>query len=201
MMNQDLTLDFYNDPQNHYAEETLSADMRDAYSRFLRHIPAGGMVMDLGCGSGRDSLFFINKGFRVTPIDGSYKMCDEAEKLIGYRPRQLTFDQLDYEGCFDGVWACASLLHVSGRELPDVLRRIAAALKPEGVLYASWKYGDSERTDPASHRFFCDMNEGRLTDMLNGVADLDLVEMWRSDDALAAGRAQVWMNVVAKMRW
>lgn len=199
-MNTEMTLAYYNDPQNHYAESTLKADMSDGYSHYLKYLPASVEIMDLGCGSGRDSLSFINNGFQVTPIDGSEKMCDEATKLIGYKVQHITFQQLDYADHFDGVWACASLLHASVQELPDILRRVATAMKPNGVLYASWKYGDLERIDSVSNWFFCDMNEERVTTMIKDTALFDLVEMWLSTDVRAEYKSQTWINIIARKK-
>ena len=70
-MISDKTIAFYNDPKNLYAESTVNADMSEAYSRFLKYLPTAAAIMDLGSGSGRDSLYFLKRGFKVVPVDGS----------------------------------------------------------------------------------------------------------------------------------
>ena len=197
-MVSDKTIAYYNDPKNLYAERTVNVDMNEGYSHFLNYLPLTGTIMDLGCGSGRDSLFFIKRGFKVVPVDGSQRMCDETTKLIGYKAENLTFQQLNFENYFDGIWACASLLHISMKELPDVLNRIAKAMKPNGVLYASWKYGNSEHVDATSGRFFCDMNEEKINTLLKDVAFFNLKEMWLSADVRKEYKTQTWINIIAK---
>ncbi len=197
-MISDKTIAFYNDPKNLYAESTVNADMSEAYSHFLKYLPAEATIMDLGSGSGRDSLYFLKRGFKVVPVDGSQEMCEKTSKLIGYKAQNVTFQKLNYENCFDGVWACASLLHVSILELPDVLNRIARALKTNGVLYASWKHGDSEHVDIVSGRFFCDMNEERINKILNSTPFFDLIEIWLSADVREEYKTQAWINIIAR---
>ena len=199
-MISDKTITFYNNPKNMYAESTVNVDMSEAYSHFLKYLPAAAAIMDLGSGSGRDSLYFLKRGFKVVPIDGSQKMCEKTAKLIGFKAQNVTFQKLNYENCFDGVWACASLLHVSILELPDVLNRIARALKTNGVLYASWKYGDSEHVDTVSGRFFCDMNEERINNMFNRTPLFDLKEIWLSADVREEYKTQVWINIIARKK-
>ena len=120
--------------------------MSEQYGKYLQWLSKGSKILDLGCGSGRDSKFFIERGFDVTPVDGSGEMCLRAEKIIGKKVRKLTFDELDYDGVFDGVWACASLLHVKKDEMNETLKRVSRSMKPDGVLYISFRYGDDERT-------------------------------------------------------
>ena len=199
-MNTEKTLMYYNNPQNQYAENTVNADMSYAYSRFLKYLPVTGTVLDLGCGSGRDSLYFIRSGYKVIPIDGSERMCDATTKLIGYKAQHMTFQQLDFENCFDGVWACASLLHISEQELPIIIKRIAKAMKSNGVLYASWKYGDSEHIEKVSNRFFCDMNEERINVIIKDTKLFDLKEMWLSADVREEYKTQKWINVIARKK-
>ena len=197
-MISDKTIAYYNNPKNLYAERTVNVDMNEGYSHFLNYLPLTGTIMDLGCGSGRDSLFFIKRGFKVVPVDGSQRMCEETTRLIGYKAENLTFKQLNFENCFDGIWACASLLHISMQELPDILNRIAKAMKPNGAFYASWKYGNSEHVDTSSDRFFCDMNEERISTLLKDVALFDLKEMWLSADVREEYKTQTWINIIPR---
>ena len=104
-------------------------------------IPHGAKILDLGCGSGRDTVAFREEGFLVVPVDGSEGMCRAAETVIGEAVRLLSFEDLDYEDEFDGVWACASLLHLGYTELRDVLVLICRALRDDGILFASFKKG------------------------------------------------------------
>ena len=195
-----------------YAELTVRADMSPAYDRFLAYLPEGAAILDAGCGSGRDSLCFMKKGYDVTMLDASEGMCNCAEELTGCRALCMGFHEIEFADRFDGIWACASLLHVSEKELENVLAIFHRALKRDGVLYASWKYGEAERMDGG--RFYCDMTEEKLRRVL-ARANLkareglevcegleareglfDCLECWVAEDALPSGREQKWLNVV-----
>ena len=190
------TIEYYDNLSNRYVEQTIQADMLPTIEKFLYHIPKQGTILDLGCGSGRDSLYFINQGYNVTAVDGSSAMCKLATDLIGKDVRHLTFQKLDYVESFDGVWACASLLHAAEKELPSILKKIATSIKPNGTLYASWKYGASERTEMVTGRFFCDMTEERIHELFSKIKSMQIVEVWTTLDVRNTG--QTWINVLAK---
>lgn len=190
------TIEYYNDPANAYADQTLNADMSAIYAHFEKYLASGAAVLDAGCGSGRDSLHFIKVGYAVTAIDASQEMCAFASQLLQQEVRQLRFQELDYEACFDGIWACASLLHVPERQQPEVFRRLMRALVPGGVLYASWKYGETERTEASSGRRFCDMTEQRAEALIQTEDGVNIGACWISEDVRADRRSQKWLNVI-----
>ncbi|MDK2962432.1 MAG: hypothetical protein PWP20_1558 [Eubacteriaceae bacterium] len=136
------TLNYYNQTAKDFVADTVSADLSQIHQRFLSYLPANATILDLGCGSGRDAKAFIEAGYTVTAVDGAEECCKLAETLIGRPVDCLLFDQLEEDSQFDGIWACASLLHVPFAELPDIFNRIVTALKPGGTFYASFKYGD-----------------------------------------------------------
>ena len=185
---------YYDAHAKEYAELTVKADMSHVYDKFLRYLPAGATVLDAGCGSGRDSLFFLQKGYDVTMLDASAGMCRCAEELTGRKALCMPFSEINFETRFDGVWACASLLHVSETELENVLARFHRALRNGGVLYASWKYGEAERQD--GERFYCDMTETKLQRLLARADLFACLDFWVAEDALPSGREQKWLNVV-----
>ena len=189
-----MSVKYYDDHAKEYAELTVNADMSHAYEKFLRYLPKAATVLDAGCGSGRDSLFFIKKGYDVTMLDASAGMCKCAETLTGRKALCMKFDEIDFADQFDGIWACASLLHVPEKELENVLAIFHRALKRDGVLYASWKYGEAERC--GGERFYCDMTEEKLRRVLARVGLFDCLECWVAEDALPTGREQKWLNVM-----
>lgn len=184
------TLDYYNRNAESYAEQTQGADVTDLYVDFEECLNPGARILDLGCGSGRDSRYFAKKGYNVTPVDGSPEMCRVAAEYTGLPVRCLCFADLDYYDEFDGIWACASLLHVPQNKLPTVMEKVERALKPEGVLYASFKYGEGERI--VGERHFSFYNEYDL-DWLSG---LGLIEYWISEDVRPDRPGEKWLNTL-----
>ncbi|WKY47376.1 class I SAM-dependent methyltransferase [Eubacteriaceae bacterium ES3] len=190
------TLNYYNQTAKDFVDDTVSADLTDIHQRFLNYLPQKATILDLGCGSGRDAKAFIEAGYTVTAVDGAEECCKLAQTLIGRPVSCLIFDQIDYEQEFDGVWACASLLHVPFDDLPDIFDRIVKALKPGGSFYASFKYGDYEGMRRG--RYFTDLNEERLEELLKKVEGLKIVETFLTGDARVGREDEQWFNLVGE---
>lgn len=187
------TIDYYNNTAESYFNNTVKIDMSSLYAKFIKEIPVGGRILDVGCGSGRDSKYFIDNKFGVVPIDASVKMCEIASKYIGVKALNVNILELDYEMEFDGVWACASLLHIFREKQRDALKILVKALKIGGVLYASWKYGNTERFE--SDRSFCDMDEEFITQMIGTIDGVKIVEIWRTADN-KPNTNEEWINLL-----
>ncbi len=196
MKKTNRTLNYYEFYAETYALNTSKANLELIYDRFTAYLCEGANVLDAGCGSGRDTLVFRKKGYHVTAMDGAEAMCLAAEKNIGAPVLHLSFSEMEFERTFDGVWACASLLHLSETQLGDVLQRMFRALKERGVLYASWKYGWEERWE--GERFFCDFTEEKLYRFLKGNKNWAVSDCWTSEDGSGSGRKQKWLNVILR---
>lgn len=183
---------YYDDNAEAFISSTLTADMSALLNRFAECLPDQGCVLDWGCGSGRDSLWLSNKGFRVTPVDLSPAMCAACERLTGITTRCESFDELREEAVYDGIWASASLLHVPSDELPLVFQKAARALKSGGMMYCSFKYGSFEGM--REERFYNDMNEGSLSSIIANTPTLHLADIWITNDARPLHREQRWIN-------
>jgi len=192
----DKTVEYYNTKAQEFYESTVNVDMSEHYRVFLSLLPQGGRILDAGCGSGRDSLYFINLGFQVTAIDASPVLAELSSKLIGQPVAVLRFQDMDFEKEFDGIWACASLLHVPRSEMHDVLSRLTRALKPNGVLYTSFKYGDAE--GERNGRFFNDYNEQSFQCLLSKYPNLQQVSSWVSRDVRPDRAGEKWLNVLVR---
>lgn len=138
------TLKYYNENAEKYCEQTRNGDMIEAYNRFIALLPNKAYILDFGCGSGRDSKYFLEKGYIVKAIDGSEKLCELASNYIGQKVECMKFDELSDKSKYDGIWACSSILHVEREKLPDILRKMINALKEDGVIYMSFKIGNQE---------------------------------------------------------
>ncbi len=189
------TLDYYQRNANVFVEGTLSADMHDAQKRFLNMLKPQAYILDFGCGSGRDAKAFLSRGYRVDAIDGSPELCRIASELIGNPVKQMLFDELSSINQYDGIWACASILHIPKRELVDVLRKISDALKDSGVLYTSFRYGSFEGMRRG--RYFIDLTEDTLRKLMEEVPSLQIIDTWITDD-VRPGREERWLNTLAR---
>lgn len=187
------TIDYYESNADGYYDSTVNLDMSAQYNMFEKRLYAGAHILDLGCGSGRDTKFFLDQGYEVTAIDGSEKLCDKASAFTGIEVRNITFQDMDYLDEFDGVWACASLVHINPDELPEILQKINISLKDGGILYMSFKLGDfcGERDD----RYYTDLNEESITKLVNMISEFSLQETAISDD-VRDGMDNQWISVI-----
>lgn len=190
------TFSYYNDNASEFFADTVYVDMAELHARFLTHVPAGGMILDAGCGSGRDSHAFMAQGYRVRAFDASPALACLASELIGQTVATRTFNHVDEIACYDGIWACASLLHLREHEVPGALGRLWAALKPEGVFYLSFKLGEGERTHNGRH--FTDATEARLQSWLLQLKDVESVDYWITEDQRPDRQGERWLNAVIR---
>lgn len=191
------TLRYYDSNAARFVADTVHVDMADLHARFLAHIPAGGLILDAGCGSGRDSKAFIDAGLRVRAFDASAKLARLAQELIGQPVEVQRFDDITERACYDGIWACASLLHVAAAELPATLARLWASLKPGGVFYLSFKHGEGERND--GERQFTDADEQRLAQWTADLNELESTKCWITEDQRPE-RSERWLNALLRRK-
>ena len=191
---EERTLLYYEAHAEDFAGSTLDIPFSSVQDRFLSLVPEGGRILDFGCGSGRDTRYFLSRGFKVDAIDGSPKMAEIASRNTGISVQCLRFQDLSEIDRYDGIWACASILHVPEEELPEVLFRMSRAAKPQGILYVSFKYGtfSGERNG----RFFTDLDEEKLSHLLSSRPELSLSSLWISEDARPERRGEKWLNAL-----
>lgn len=189
---------YYDENTERFFAETVGIDMSALHEAFLAKVPAGGLVLDAGCGSGRDSKAFLARGYRVFAFDASVEMARRAEIHIGQRVAVRRFADVDEHDLYDGVWACASLLHLPEANIPDALARLWAALKPGGVLFLSLKLGEGERQKDGRH--FTDVSEARLHEWLRALPELHDVTIWLTADR-RPDRPEQWVNALSVRAW
>lgn len=195
----DETIAYYDRTAEAYARATLDVDMAPIYRRFLAYVPPAGKILDAGSGSGRDTLAFLNLGYRVQAFDASVELCALSYSLTGVETRHLRFQDLHDQEAFDGVWACASLLHVPEAELGDAMARLLTALRPGGVVYMSFKLGHDERIT-TDGRMFTDMDEPRLRTTLRSLPQAHLKDVWISGGEGRLKGQSNWLNCIAVKR-
>ena len=189
------TIDYYNKHTEEFTASTFEVDMESLYKPFLAELQEGAKILDVGCGSGRDTLAFKNKGYQVDAIDYSEELVKKATQLTGIPVRLQSFYEIDADQAYDGIWACASLLHCERSRLVEVLQNMLRALKPHGVIYMSFKHGDLDREKDGRH--FTDLNEVQVKELLNQWDDVSQLKQWITIDQ-RPNRSEKWLNILLK---
>lgn len=192
----DLTIKYYNENINEFIDSTVSADVSNLYEIFLKYLDDGAVLLDLGCGSGRDTKAFLDMGYKVIATDGSMECCNAAKKITGQEVYCLDFAELNFCNHFDGIWACASLLHEKKRNLVMLFSHLSTMLKDNGVIYCSFKYGDCEGY--RNGRFFTDMKEDTLGKIIQEVPSLSIVEVLVTGDVRKGKGHEQWLNAIIR---
>ena len=198
----DKTIEYYNLYAEDYVNTTQSVDFRLIQDRFLSALETAFpetdkkniRILDFGCGSGRDSKYFLQQGYDVSALDGSEELCRYAAAYAGIPVRQMCFEDFHEINCYEGIWACASILHLPYKELTRVLSNIYEALVPNGIFYTSFKYGAGERD--SGERHFSDMTEESLGELLKAVPGFRMVDEWTSRDVRPGREAEGWLNII-----
>lgn len=191
------SVDYYNKYADAFYKRTIHLNVSEKIRKFLSYLPEQATILDVGCGIGRDSKFFINQGHKVIACDASDEMVRLASKELGQEVLKLYFHELNFIEKFDGIWANASLLHISYEELPDIIYKLHQALKPSGIFYASFKYGNSSRK--VEERMFFDMNEDTIEPYIKGL--FEPIDIWQSEDTrnnVAASPHKSWLNIICR---
>ncbi len=191
------TIDYYNKNADSFIQGTVSVDFKETQDKFLKLL-TGKKVLDFGCGSGRDTKYFLESGFDVTATDGSEELCKSASTYTGIQVKHMLFQDLNEADCYDGIWACSSILHLSKDELRIVINKMSRALKPNGIIYTSFKYGNFE--GERNGRFFTDFTLDVFEDFISDVKDIVIEEYWITGDVRPGREEEKWLNLVLRKK-
>jgi len=186
-------IEYYEQNSAEFFNSTVTVDMADLQCRFLVHIPSGGLILDAGCGSGRDAKAFIDSGYRIVAFDASSALATLASQHIGQPVQVRVFSDVVEHACYDGIWACASLLHLPSAEIPSAIQCLWAALKPGGTFYFSFKHGRGEHEQGG--RYFTHADAVTVQEWLDALADVAGKECWITADQRPE-RSEQWINVL-----
>ena len=190
------TLDYYNKNAQQFSKETISVDFTKTQDRFLNYLTDKGYILDFGCGSGRDTKYFLDKGFQVKAVDGSKELCRLAAEYTGIKVGQMLFEDLDEKEIYDGIWACASVLHLSREKLPNIFHKMHQALKTNGIIYTSFKYGTFE--GERNGRYFTDFTEVLFEEFARQISGLQIDKMWITGDVREGRGDERWLNILLR---
>lgn len=184
------TKSFYEDQAEAFIDNTLDVDMRSLYSRFEKYLDHGDIILDLGCGSGRDLKYFT-KNYRAIGLEPSKKLASFSSTYSNCSIINSTIQNFEMKKEFDGIWACASLLHIPRNELKIVFSKLETLLKKNGALYCSFKYGEFE--GERNGRYFTDMTESLIESLL-ARTKLKIIESWLTSDLRKGRSCEKWLN-------
>lgn len=190
------TLDYYNEHAKAYIKSTRNVEFARIQDKFCGFLEPGARVLDFGCGSGRDTKYFLDRGFRVDAVDGAAEFVKLASEYTGVEVKQMLFQDLCADSIYDGIWACSSILHLPGRELEMVLEKMAKALVSQGIVYTSFKYGVGE--GERNGRYFIDMTEAKMKGVLDRIALFLIEDMWVTLDVRSGREDEKWLNLILR---
>ena len=192
----DKTIEYYNQNADMFAQGTRLVDFTVVQERFAKMLPVDSRILDFGCGSGRDTKYFLEKGYQVAATDGSAELCRLAGSFTGIKVKKMLFQELDEIGVYDGIWACSSILHLPKQELLPVIRKMCDALKDNGVIYTSFKYGDFE--GERNGRYFTDFTEDTFDKFMKVIPELTIEEEWITSDVRPGRGEERWLNLILR---
>lgn len=192
------TINYYDTNAKEFVEGTLNVDFKTTQDKFINKLPAKGYILDFGCGSGRDTKYFLAKDFNVDAIDGSIELCKIASEYTNIKVNHMYFNELSMVNKYDGIWACSSILHLSLDDLVDVFKRMSKALKDEGIIYTSFKYGDF--SGERNGRYFTDMTEDSFAKLIANVENLKVEEQWITADVRPQRGNEKWLNLILRKK-
>ncbi len=190
------TLIYYNQNAEAFTQNTINVNFKSTQERFLKKLSANSKILDFGCGSGRDTKYFLSQGHHVTAIDGSEELCRLASKYTGIPVKQMLFQDLNEEEAYDAIWACSSILHLPHQELRSVFSKMALALKQNGIVYTSFKYGTFE--GERNGRYFTDMTEETFEILLQEIKVFQIEEQWITSDVRPDRGDEKWLNLILR---
>ena len=194
-MQNNQTLEYYEKNADAYVKDTVSVDFTDVQNRFMQALK-GRKILDFGCGSGRDTLYFLNAGYDVDAMDGCREFCISASQLTGIPVRHMLFQELNEIDYYDGIWACSSILHLPKNELLPVIKKMCDALKSTGVIYTSFKYSDFEGV--RNGRYFTDFTEDSFKEFIAEIPELTIEDYWITGDVRPGRGDERWLNLILR---
>ena len=190
------TIEYYDKNAKSFVDNTADIEFSEMQDSFLSNLKEGASILDFGCGSGRDTHYFLKKGYKVIALDGSAELCKIAEEKTGVSVIHMDFNEFEEKDKYDGIWACSSILHLPKKELKQVFVHMEQALHIGGIIYTSFKYGEFEGM--RNGRFFTDFTEDSFRSFLSEIERLMIKQLWITRDARPGRLNEKWLNMILR---
>lgn len=187
------TIRYYNENAESYYRDTAEIDFSAAYDRFLKYVPDHGCIVDIGCGSGRDMVAFASRGYHAVGLDASEELARITEEYTGAKVTVCDMATWKAEKPFDGIWCCASLLHLNDEGVGSFFENLKYNLKAGGAIYVSVKSGIETGFDEKG-RYMRNFTEDELKEWFNR-AGIAVAESWWTGDQLDR-TGFCWINMI-----
>lgn len=194
-----MTVEWYDKNAHNFHDRIVDVDMSSICEYFLKEILVRNIplrILDAGCGTGKFIKIFLKKGYKVEAFDASLEMVKIATEFCGQQVRHLTFQEMDYENRFDGIWANASLLHVSKAEIKSVFPKFIRALKEDGIWHLSFKYGSGEENK--GERLFNNYDEESFGELIEKFPSLKLIKTCKVEDVRPGRKGEYWLKALCQ---
>lgn len=189
-----MSINYYNKNADKYFESTYQVDMHKLYESFIKHLPKTGLILDLGCGSGRDSYYFKQLGYEIVPMDLASELAKHATNLLEQEVIIQDMRTLNDTNKYTGIWACASILHLAPNEIKPMLERCYQALTANGIFYLSFKYGTTNYSE--EERSFTCFDETSFKALIKDL-NFEILELYTTGDVRSDFNTK-WLNIVLK---
>jgi ubiquinone/menaquinone biosynthesis C-methylase UbiE len=177
-----------------FADNSWDLYLKKALDGFAALLPERACILDIGCGPGRDSRHFRERGFEAVGADLSWGMLREARRRIGSPLIRCDMRVLPFRAMsFDGGWICASLLHLSHSEAPQALKEVRRVVRRKAPVFVGLISGEGERWHtPNSPRFFAYYHPDEITTLLQECG-FSIHSSWTQP-----GKDIVWIDIIAR---
>lgn len=188
---EEKTIKYYNDNSEEYIKNTFCVDMSFLYQKFEKYLNKNSKILDIGFGSGRDLIYFSKK-YEAYGIDLCENFVNHL-KVMGYtNVTKQGVEDFSFDFKFDGMWACASLLHIKKENLNQAIENCLKYLSKGGVFYFSFKQGDY--CGEINGRYYHYLNLDFLNSILKDL-NCKIIESFFTDDNLK-DRNEKWINII-----
>lgn len=187
-------MNYYDKHASSFIRESVNLDMLTIYTPFINLLPSNASILDIGCGSGRDLLFFKQNNYSVTGLDSSQAMVNSSRELANCDVFHCKIEDFQPITRYHGIWACASLLHIEPDQMSFIFHKISTMLHKKGIFYSSFKYGEGQTKK--NKRIFTNFTEKSFASLLEKLPEYKMISQQTTPDLRPEKQDHFWLNTI-----